>query len=56
MPSKHKYPPIPFRPPEGDRSWLLEYAKASDQAVNAVLAQALREFRERRETALEVTQ
>ena len=41
MPSQHKHRPIAFRPPEGDRSWLLEYAKATGQPVNRILAEAL---------------
>ncbi len=44
MPSAHKHPPIPFRPPEEDRARLLAYAQASGRAVNAILAEALREY------------
>jgi hypothetical protein len=44
-PGKHKYPPIPFRPPEGDRLWLLAYAERTGQPVNRVLAQALAAYR-----------
>ena len=47
MPSKHKHTPIPFRPPEGDRSWLQAYAEATGMAVNAVLVAALGEYRAR---------
>lgn len=47
MPSVHKHPPVPFRPAEGDRSWLLAYAKEHGRPVNAVLSDALREYRER---------
>ena len=47
MPSQHKHNPIPFRPPEGDRSWLLEHAAMRGQAVNAVLVAALGEYRVR---------
>jgi hypothetical protein len=47
MPSKHKHNPVPFRPPEGDRSWLLAHAEATGQAVNAVLVAALGEYRVR---------
>jgi hypothetical protein len=45
MPSQHKHAPIAFRPPEGDRAWLLEYAQRSGQPVNRVLAEALAAFR-----------
>jgi len=45
MPSQHKHPPIPFRPPEGDRAWLLDYAKQTGLPVNRVLAKALANFR-----------
>lgn len=44
MPSVHKHPPIPFRPPEEDRARLLAYAEASGRPVNAILAEALREY------------
>ena len=45
MSSQHKHPPIPFRPPEGDRSWLLEHAKTEDLPVNKVLTIALKAYR-----------
>lgn len=38
--------PIPFRPEEGDRAWLLEYAERTGQPVNAILREALAVFRE----------
>ena len=44
MPSKHKHPPIGFRPTEADRARLLAYAKETGQPVNRVLSQALAEF------------
>jgi hypothetical protein len=44
---RHKRNPVPFRPPEGDRSWLLTYAASTGQAVNAVLVAALGEYRAR---------
>jgi hypothetical protein len=47
MPDRHKHTPIRFRPPEADRSWLLEFAAETGNAVNAVLAAALAEFRAR---------
>lgn len=49
MPNQHKHPPIPFRPPEGDRAWLLAYAAATERPVNAILAEALAEYRKERE-------
>ena len=45
MPSQHKHPPVSFRPPEADRAWLLEHAKATGQAVNRILAAALAAYR-----------
>ena len=50
MADRHKHTPVRFRPPEADRLWLLEYAAKMDRPVNAVLAEALAEYRERRET------
>lgn len=52
MPSQHKHAPIPFRPPEGDRAWLLQHAEWTGRAVNAVLTAALSEYRIRYEQAL----
>jgi len=45
MPNQHRHPPIPFRPPEGDRAWLLAHAAATGRPVNAMLADALRAYR-----------
>ena len=45
MPNRHKRPPIAFRPPEGDRAWLLAYAQRTGQPVNRILARALAAFR-----------
>jgi hypothetical protein len=50
MPSQHKHPPIAFRPPEGDRTWLLEYAAATGLPVNRVIAEALAAYRASKET------
>jgi len=47
MSSQHKYNPISFRPPEGDRVWLVEQAKEWDMPVNELLTRALREYRAR---------
>lgn len=49
MSDRHKHAPIRFRPPEADRLWLLEYADTTGRPVNAVLAEALAEYRKRRE-------
>jgi hypothetical protein len=49
MPDRHKHTPIRFRPPEADRSWLIERAEKTDRAINAILAEALAEYRERHE-------
>lgn len=45
MPSQHKHRPVPFRPPEGDRAWLLQYAERTGEPVNRILAQALAAYR-----------
>jgi hypothetical protein len=50
MPSQHKHNPIAFRPPEGDRLWLLAYAQRTGQPVNRVLAEALAEYRAARQS------
>jgi hypothetical protein len=49
MPSQHKHPPISFRPPEADRSWLLEHAASTGQPVNAILVEAIARERARQE-------
>ena len=49
MPSQHKHPPVPFRPPEEDRLWLFEHAKATGQPVNRILAEALAAYRAARQ-------
>jgi hypothetical protein len=49
MPNQQKYNPISFRPPEGDRVWLTGHASATSRPVNAILAEALAEYRVRRE-------
>lgn len=49
MPNQQKYRPISFRPPEADRLWLAAYAKQANRPVNAILAEALAEYRARRE-------
>lgn len=41
MPSQHKHSPIPFRPPEGDRTRLLALAEQTGQPVNRILVEAL---------------
>jgi hypothetical protein len=43
--------PIPFRPPRGDEQWLKDYAAHIGQPVNAILTEALRAFREMRESS-----
>lgn len=49
MTDRHKHRPIPFRPPEGDRAWLLAYAKQAGRPVNAILAAALSMYRQETE-------
>jgi hypothetical protein len=45
MPSKHKRNPVTFRPPEGDRVWLYEHARATGEPVGAILVRALAAYR-----------
>jgi hypothetical protein len=47
MPSKHKRPPIAFRPPEGVGACLLVYATDTGTPVNRVITQAVTEFLDR---------
>ena len=51
MPSQHRHPPIPFRPPEGDRVRLLAYAERTGQPVNRILATALAAYLNAAESA-----
>jgi hypothetical protein len=49
-PSKHRHRPLSFRPREdSDRVWVEEYAKATGQSVNSVLAEMLAEYRAAKE-------
>jgi hypothetical protein len=48
MPDRHKYAPIRFRPPEPDRLWLDAYQERTGKPINAILAEALAEYRARR--------
>ena len=52
MTDRHKYAPVRFRPPEADRARLLSYAAEAGRPVNAVLAEALAEYLDRREEDL----
>ena len=47
MSSQHKHNPIPFRPPSPEREWLLRYAADTGRPVNAILTEALSEYRSR---------
>jgi|GEM_PF-2547207 len=51
MPSQHKHKPVAYRPPADLRGWLLAYAAQTGRAVNAIITQALSEYRERIEQA-----
>jgi hypothetical protein len=42
---RHKHPPIPFRPKEGDRAWLLGHAEQNGLSVNSILRAALTDYR-----------
>jgi hypothetical protein len=46
---RHKRRPIPFRPPEGDESWLKDHARRTGQAINAILRHALADYRRHHE-------
>jgi hypothetical protein len=45
MGDRHKHGPISFRPTEGDRAWLHDYAAETGRPVRAVLKEALAEYR-----------
>lgn len=47
MPNQQKYRPISFRPPEADRLWLVAEHERTGRPVNAILAEALAEYRQR---------
>lgn len=47
---RHKHHPIPVRLPEADRSWLRDYAERTRRAINAVIVQAIAEYRKRHES------
>lgn len=49
MADRHKHTPLRVRLPEPDREWLLAYAALVDKAVNAVIAEAVAEYRAQRE-------
>ena len=51
MPNQHKHPNLSFRPPEGDRAWLLAYVERTGRPRNAVLADALAMYRKAVERA-----
>lgn len=50
MPSQHKANPVTFRPPECDRLWLVTFAEKTGRAVNAILTEALADYRTKHET------
>lgn len=47
MPGQHKHPPLSLRLPEAERSWVLERHAATGQPVNAIIADAVAEYRAR---------
>jgi hypothetical protein len=44
---RHKHTPVRFRPPEADRTWLQDFAERTGRAVNAILTEALSQYRSR---------
>jgi hypothetical protein len=42
MPDRHKNPPLRFRPPEPERSWLAAYQERTGKPMNAILTEAVR--------------
>lgn len=44
---RHKTPATTVRLPETERRWLLAYAEATGRQVNAIIAEAVAEYRER---------
>lgn len=53
MGGRHKLSPVVFRPgtkpgdPDGDRAWLLEYAKRTGRPAGAIVSEALAAYRAR---------
>jgi len=47
MPDRHKHTPLRFRPPEPERLWLMDHHEKTGRPVNAILTDALSEYRER---------
>lgn len=47
MSDRHRNLPIALRLPEGDRSWLKQHAAETGQAVNAIIARLVAEYRKR---------
>ena len=45
MPDRHKNPPISIRLPDDDRTWLLQYAAATGQHVNAIIRDLVAKLR-----------
>jgi hypothetical protein len=42
MTDRHKNPPLRFRPPEPERSWLAAYQERTGKPMNAILTEAVR--------------
>lgn len=51
MPNQHKHPNLSFRPPADDRAWLLAYVERTGRPRNAILAEALAQYRARVEAS-----
>jgi predicted transcriptional regulator len=48
QPDRHKHHPKAVRMPDGMEAWLAEYATQAGRTVNAVIVEALSEYRARR--------
>jgi hypothetical protein len=49
MPSKHKHPPLAYRPPEDVRERLRAFAERTERRVNAIITEALADYLDRNE-------
>jgi hypothetical protein len=50
VPNQQKYRPLSIRPPEADRLWLITYAASTGRALNAIIAEAIADYRAKHET------
>jgi hypothetical protein len=49
VPNQQKYRPLSIRPPEADRLWLIGHAERTGRPLNAVVAEAIADYRAKHE-------